>query len=107
MFRPLIRELSHVLHERRLHDLEALLYTLPRERPEAPFDFFLGVYCVQIMQRTRQKMPSLAQVAAQVLMRYWHYGPDAEPLGQPTVWAFAAEVLGQQVRQHRRARIGR
>src|SRR5439155_192809 len=76
MFRPLIRELSHVLHERRLHDLEALLYTLPRERPEAPFDFFLGVYCVQIMQRTRQKMPSLAQVAAQVLMRYWHYGPD-------------------------------
>ncbi len=107
MFRPLIRELSHVLHERRLYDLEALLYTLPRERPEAPFDFFLGVYCVQIMQHTRQKMPSLAQVAAQVLMRYWHYGPDAEPLGQPTLWALAAEVLGQQVSQHRRARIGR
>jgi len=107
LFRPLIRELSQMLHERRLHDLEALLHTLPHERPEAPFDFFLGVYCVQIMQRTRQKMPSLAQVAAQVFTRYWRYGPDAEPLGQPTLWALAAEVLGQEVSQHRSARLGR
>ena len=96
-----------MLHERRLHDLEALLHTLPHERPEAPFDFFLGVYCVQIMQRTRQKMPSLAQVAAQVFTRYWHYGPDAEPPGQPTLWALAAEVLGQQVNQHRGTHVGR
>ena len=59
------------------------------------------------MQHTRQKMPSLAQVAAQVLMRYWHYGPDAKPPGQPTLWALAAEVLGQQVSQHRSTRIGR
>jgi len=107
LFRPLIRELSQMLHERRLHDLEALLHTLPHERPEAPFDFFLGVYCVQIMQRTRQKMPSLARVAAQVFTRYWRYGPDAEPRGQPTLWALAAEVLGQEASQHRSARMGR
>ena len=106
-FRSIIRELSQRLHERRLHDLEALLHTLPHERPEAPFDFFLGVYCVQIMQRTRHKMPSLAQVAAQVFTRYWHYGPDAEIPGQPTLWAFAAEVLGQQVKRHRDTHVGR
>jgi len=52
-------------------------------------------------------MPSLAQVAAQVFTRYWRYGPDAEPLGQPTLWALAAEVLGQEVSQHRSARLGR
>src|SRR6266849_662439 len=107
IFRPLIRELSQMLHERRLHDLEALLHALPHERPEAPFDFFLGVYCVQIMQRTRQKMPALAQVAAQVFSRYWHYGPDAEPPGQPTLWALVAEVLGQQVSRHRSTHVGR
>jgi pimeloyl-ACP methyl ester carboxylesterase len=107
IFRPLIRELSQRLHERRLHDLADLLHTLPHERPEAPFDFFLGVYCIQIMQRTRQKMPSLAQVAAQVFTRYWHYGPDAESPGQPTLWALAAEVLGQPVNQHRGTHVGR
>jgi hypothetical protein len=96
-----------MLHERRLHDLETLLHTLPHERPEAPFDFFLGVYCAQIMQRTRKKMPSLARVAAQVFMRYWPYRPVAEPPGQPTLWALAAEVLGQQVSQRRRACHGR
>jgi hypothetical protein len=53
------------------------------------------------MQRTRQRMPCLAQVAAQVFKRYWHYGPDAEPRGWPTLWQLAAEVLGQQVNQHR------
>jgi pimeloyl-ACP methyl ester carboxylesterase len=107
IFRPIIRELSQMLHERRLHDLEALLHTLPRERPEPPFDFFLGVYCVQIMQRTRQKMPCLAQAAAQVFTRYWHYGPDAEPPGQPTLWALAAEVSGQQVSPPRSTHVGR
>jgi pimeloyl-ACP methyl ester carboxylesterase len=107
IFRPIIRELSQMLHERRLHDLEALLHTLPHERPATPFDFFLGVYCVQIMQRTRQKMPSLAQAAAQVFTRYWHYGPDAEPPGQPTLWALAAQVLGQQVSRPRSPHVGR
>jgi pimeloyl-ACP methyl ester carboxylesterase len=107
IFRPLIRELSQMLHERRLHDLEALLHTLPHKRPEPPFDFFLGLYCAQIIQRTRQKMPSLARVAAQVFTRYWHYGPDAASPGQPTLWALAAEVLGQRVRQHRRTHAGR
>jgi hypothetical protein len=103
----MIREFSQMLHERRLHDLAALLHTLPPERPEPPFDFFLGVYCVQIMQRARQKMPSLAQAAAQVFTRYWHYGPEAAPPEQPTLWALAAEVLGQQVSHSRRAHVGR
>jgi pimeloyl-ACP methyl ester carboxylesterase len=106
-FRPVIRELSQRLHERRLHGLEALLHTLPHERPEAPFDFFLGVYCVQIMRRTRRKMPSLARVAAQVFTRYWHYGPGAEPPGRPTLWALVAEVLGQQAGRPRHTGVGR
>jgi hypothetical protein len=59
------------------------------------------------MQRTRHKMPSLAQVAAQVFTRYWHYGPDAELPGQPTLWALAAEVLGQQVKRHCDTHVGR
>jgi hypothetical protein len=107
IYRPLIRELSHMLHERRLHDLEALLHTLPSERPEPPFDFFLGVYCAQIMQRTRQTRPSLAQAAAQMFRRYWHYGPEAAPPGQLTLWALAAEVLGQQVSQPCSTHVGR
>ena len=107
IFRPILRDLSQMLHERRLHDLEALLHTLPHERPAAPFDFFLGIYCAQIMQRTRQKRPSLAQVAAQVFTRYWHYGPEAEPPGHQTLRALAAEVLGQQVSQRRSTQLGR
>ena len=107
IFRPLLRDLSQMLHERRLHDLEALLHTLPYERPTAPFDFFLGIYCAQIMQRTRQKLPSLAQVAAQVFTRYWHYRPEAEPSGHQTLGALAAEVLGQQGSQRRSTYIGR
>jgi hypothetical protein len=59
------------------------------------------------MQRTRQKMPRLAQVAAQVFTRYWHYGPEAEPHDWPTLWRLAAEVLGQQVSQYRRRHVGR
>ena len=106
-FQSLIRELSKVLHERRLHDLEPLLHILPHERPEPPFDFFLGVYCVQIMQRTHHKMPHLAQIAARVFTRYWHYGPDDEPPGQPTLWTLATEILGQQRKPHRRVHAGR
>lgn len=103
----LIRDLSKVLHERRLHDLEPLLQRLPQERPEPPFDFFLGVYCVQIMQRARHKMPHLAQMAAQAFTRYWHYGPYVAPPGQPTLWTLAAEILGQQRQPRRRVRAGR
>jgi len=106
-FQPMIRELSQILHERRLHELEPLLHRLPHERPEPPFDFFFGVYCVQIMQRTRRKMPHLAQAAARAFTRYWHYGPYAEQPGQPTLWALATEVLGQQVNPHPMARTGR
>jgi hypothetical protein len=106
-FRPIIRDLSQMLHERRLHDLEPLLHRLPHERPEPPFDFFLGMYCVQIMQRARHKMPHIARAAAQVFLRYWHYGPYAELPGQPTLWALAAEVLGQEVNPHRVAHAGR
>jgi len=105
-FRPIIRELSHMLHERRLHDLEPLLHMLPHERPEPPFDFFLGVYCVQIMQRARHKMPHIARAAAQVFLRYWHYGPYAEIPGQPTLWTLTAEVLGQEVNPQRVAHTG-
>ena len=104
---PLIRELSKVLHERRLYALEPLLHRLPQERPEPPFDFFLGVYCVQIMQRTRRRMPHLAQMAARTFTRYWHYGPYAEQPGQPTLWTLASEILGQQRKPRRRVHAGR
>jgi len=105
-FQPLIRTLSKALHERRLHDLEPLLHMLPYERPEPPFDFFLGVYCVQIMQRTRHKMPHLAQTAARAFTRYWHYGPSPEQSGQPTLWALATEILGRQRKPRRRVHAG-
>ena len=91
----------------RLDDLEAFLHRLPHERPAPPFDFFLGVYCVQIMQRAHPKMPRLARTAAQIFTRYWHYGPHTERPGQPTLWALAAEVLGQEVNPHRIAHAGR
>ena len=95
-FQPVIRELSKLLHERRLRELEPLLHRLLREHPEPPFDFFLSVYCVQIMQRARRKMPHLAQTAARVFARHWRYGPYAEPPGQPTLWALTTEILGPQ-----------
>jgi len=105
-FQPLVRDLSTMLHERRLEALEPVLHRLPQERPEPPFDFFLGVYCVQIMQRTRRKMPHLAQMAARAFTRYWHYGPYAEPPGQPTLWTLATDILGQQPRSRRRVHVG-
>jgi pimeloyl-ACP methyl ester carboxylesterase len=100
-FRALIRELSQRLHERQLDDLESFLHRLPHERPAPPFDFFLGVYCAQIMQHAHPKMPRLARTAAQIFTRYWHYGPHTEQPGQPTLWALATEVLGQEVNAHR------
>jgi hypothetical protein len=106
-FRAIVRELSQRLHERQMDDLEAFLHRLPHERPAPPFDFFLGVYCVQIMQRAHPEMPRLARTAAQIFTRYWHYGPNTERPGQPTLWALAAEVLGQEVNPHRIAHAGR
>jgi pimeloyl-ACP methyl ester carboxylesterase len=101
-FQSLIREISKALHERQLYALEPLLHRLPQERPEPPFDFFLGVYCVQIMLRTRHKLPHLAQAAARAFTRYWHYGPYAEQPGQPSLWTLATEILDQQRQPRRR-----
>jgi pimeloyl-ACP methyl ester carboxylesterase len=95
-FQPCIRELSKTLHEGRLDQLEALLHAMPQERPETPFDFILGLYCVLIMQRTRQKMPRIAQAAAEAFTRYWHYGAPDEH-NAPTPWDLASAVLGRQV----------
>ena len=106
-FRAIIRELSQRLHERQLDDLESFLHRLPPERPAPPFDFFLGVYCAQIMQHAHPKMPGLARTAAQIFTRYWHYGTETELPGQPTLWTLAAEVLGQEVNPHRIAPAGR
>jgi pimeloyl-ACP methyl ester carboxylesterase len=70
-FQPLVRELSRILHERRLHELEPVLHRLPHARPEPPFDFFLGVYCVQIMQRTRHTPSSLDPPSGPWRPRCW------------------------------------
>jgi pimeloyl-ACP methyl ester carboxylesterase len=96
VFQAHIRALSKTLHEGRLPDLDALLHAMPEARPEAPFDFFLGLYCVQIMRRTQHKLPHLARAAAAVFTRYWHYGtPDHYT--QPTPWELASAILGKHV----------
>jgi hypothetical protein len=59
------------------------------------------------MQRAHPKMPHLARTAARIFMRYWRYGPDTESPGQPTLWALAGEVLGQEVKPHRVVHAGR
>ena len=97
VFQPQVRELSKILHESRLKDLEALLDALPWEKPEAPFDFFLGVYCVQIMRRTQHKLPHMARAAAEAFCRYW---PDNVPVVapfSPTPWDLVCAVLGKPV----------
>jgi pimeloyl-ACP methyl ester carboxylesterase len=108
-WQPIFRELSQALHERRLHALAPLLPMLPRERPEPPFNFFLGIYCVQIMKRTRRTMPHLARAAAQAFLRYWHwhYASAAAPPGQPSLWDLAAGILGQEVNPRRVTPAGR
>jgi pimeloyl-ACP methyl ester carboxylesterase len=95
VFRPHIRQLSQLLHEGRLDDLAALLQTLPQEKPEAPFDFFLGIYCMQIMQKTRHKKPSIAQAAAEAFRRYWCYGIPDGPGNALTPWGLVSTVLGK------------
>jgi pimeloyl-ACP methyl ester carboxylesterase len=96
-FQSCIRKLSKTLHEGQLDELEALLYAMPQERPEAPFDFFLGLYCVQIMQRTQQKMPHIARVAAEAFTRYWPYGATDRQHNVPTPWNLVSAVLDRQV----------
>jgi hypothetical protein len=93
VFQPYIRGLSRLLHEGRLQELDALLQALPQARPEPPFDFFLGVYCVQIMQRTQRRLPHIARAAATAFCRYWHYGRQAAQRQLPTPWALAAVIL--------------
>jgi pimeloyl-ACP methyl ester carboxylesterase len=93
VFQPYIRGLSKLLHEGRLKDLDPLLRALPQERPEAPFDFFLGVYCVQIMHRAQHTLPHTARAAAAAFCRYWHYGQQAEQRQQSMLWDLAAAIL--------------
>jgi hypothetical protein len=97
VFQPYIRSLSRLLHEGSLKELDTLLQALPQDRPEAPFDFFIGIYCVQIMQRTRYKLPHIARTAATAFCRYWHYGGQAAQRSLPTPWDLAAAILDTPV----------
>ena len=94
-FRSHIRELGKLLHEGRLKELEAPLRALPRERPEAPFDFFLGLYCVQIMRRTKRKQPSIARAAAEIFIRYRPDETPGEWNGPSHLWGLVASILGK------------
>lgn len=105
-FQPLIRALSQSLHERHVHEFETLLRRLPQARPEPPFDFFLGLYCVQIMQRTQRTLPHIAQAAARTFVRYWHYGPSQAQPGT-TPWDLAAAILGEPVQPQGAVHTGR
>ena len=96
-FQPLIRRLSQCLHEGRLKGLPTLLCEMPTERPEAPFDFFLGLYCVLIMQRARYKLPQTARLAAERFLRYWHYGLQEPVDDRPSLWHLADTILGKPV----------
>lgn len=90
-FRPLIRALSRALHERRFHELAPLLYSMPKDPPEAPFDFFLSLYGLQIMRRAQRKDKRLARAAAEIVQKYWHYG---ETVGeQATPRHLVADIL--------------
>lgn len=79
VFQPYIRTLSRLLHENRLSELDACLKTLPPSKPEAPFDFFLSLYCIQIIRRSKKKLPHLARAAAEVFTCYWPYGANPAP----------------------------
>jgi hypothetical protein len=96
VFQSHIRALSKTLHEGRLPDLDALLHAMPEARPEAPFDFFLGLYCVQIMRRTQHKLPHIARAAAEAFTRYWHYGTPGH-YTQPTPSDLASAILGKHL----------
>jgi uncharacterized protein len=97
VFQATVRELSRALHESRLQDFDRLLGALPGAKPEAPFDFFLGMYCVQIMRRTQHKLPHIARAAAEAFCHYWPYGAAVAASDPPTPWDLAAAVLGKPV----------
>lgn len=96
-WQPLLRALSRALHERRGHEYAALVQAMPPERPEPPYDFFLGLYCVQIMQRTQRTQPDVAQAAARRFVQYWHYGPSLDQPGVTTPWDLVAAIQGAPV----------
>jgi hypothetical protein len=100
VFQPVVRALSQALHESRLQDFDRLLDALPADKPEAPFDFFLGLYCVQIIRRTQHKRPHIARAAAEAFCRYWPYGASAAAAGLPTPWDLVAAVLDKPVGLH-------
>jgi hypothetical protein len=53
---------------------------------------------VQIMLRTRRKLPHIARAAADIFRRYWHYGaPDGTLPMQPTLWELASTILGKRL----------
>jgi hypothetical protein len=93
VYQPYMRGLSRLLHEGRLQELDDLLAALPQERPEAPFDFFLGLYCVQIMRQTQRKLPHIARAAAAAFCRYWPSSRPAAPGQRSTPRDLAAAVL--------------
>lgn len=95
VFQPYIRELSRLLHESRLAELNDCLKALPQEKPEAPFDFFLGVYCSQIMRRGSKKHPHLTRSAAKAFTRYWPYGTNGTQDVSSDLWALAAGILNK------------
>ncbi|MCZ6874720.1 MAG: alpha/beta hydrolase [bacterium] len=98
VFRPYIRALSRLLHESRLSELGDCLKTLPQSKPEAPFDFFLGVYCIQIIRRSRKKFPHLAKAAAEAFTCYWPYGAGAAQDAPHNLWGLATSVLNKAVK---------
>jgi pimeloyl-ACP methyl ester carboxylesterase len=106
LYRSHVRALSRSLHEGRLQDLDSLVQALPCTRPEAPFDFFLGLYCVQIMQRTRYKYPHIARAAAETFTHYWHYGSQDASHHTPSLWDLAADVLNKPVGPRRHVASG-
>ncbi len=95
LWQPLMRDLGQLLHERRVHDMEPVLRRLPSARPEPPFDFFLGLYCVDVMKRAQRTLPHLASMAAQAFLRYWHYGPATASPGTPTLRDLACTIVGR------------
>jgi pimeloyl-ACP methyl ester carboxylesterase len=107
VFQSYIRELSRLLHENRLAELDDCLKTLPQEKPEAPFDFFLGVYCSQIMRRSRNKRPHLARAAAEAFTRYWPDGANGTQEASSDFRALVAAILDESNHQPTNRRTGR
>jgi hypothetical protein len=67
---------------------------LPEEKPEAPFDFFLGVYCLHIVQKTRRRYPHIARAAATAFLRYWPYSLADHQPPRASLQHLVSTVLG-------------